>query len=65
MKAIVALVIVCVAGALFTGCEKDVPPDHTSDAAAKLKRGVAGEGTVYQPDRSADPIIRENTRVGY
>ncbi len=46
----------------LTACESDVPP--AQDAGNKLERGLTGQGTLVQPDRSNDPIIREQTRVG-
>ncbi len=65
MKAILASIALAGAGLAFSGCETDVPPDQTKpNAAEKLGRGVTGHGTLTQPDRSADPLIRENTRVG-
>ena len=60
MKAILASVLIVLG---CVGCESDVPPAH--DAANKLERGLTGHGTVYQPDRSNDPMIREQSRVGY
>jgi hypothetical protein len=60
MKAILASILLVLGGA---GCESDVPP--AQDATNKLERGLTGHGTVYQPDRSNDPIIREQSRVGY
>ena len=63
MKAIFCSI--AMAGALFwlAGCESDVPP--AQDAAHKLERGLTGQGTLVQPDRSNDPMIREQSRVGY
>jgi len=60
MKAILASILIVFARA---GCESDVPPAR--EAGNKLERGLTGGGTVYQPDRSNDPIIREQSRVGY
>jgi hypothetical protein len=60
MKAILASILI-VFGCV--GCESDVPP--AEEAGNKLERGLTGRGTVYQPDRSNDPIIREQSRVGY
>ncbi|HEX5177264.1 MAG TPA: hypothetical protein VFV83_09560 [Chthoniobacteraceae bacterium] len=60
MKAILASVLIVLG---CVGCESDVPP--AQDATNKLERGLTGHGTVYQPDRSNDPIIREQSRVGY
>jgi hypothetical protein len=49
---------------VFAGCESDLPPEPSA-VPGKIQRGVTGQGTLYQPDRSGDPIIREDTRVGY
>lgn len=49
---------------LLTGCENDVPPAPTA-GPNKLERGITGQGTLYQPDRTNDPVIREQSRVGY
>ena len=66
MKAIVASFILVAAGVILTGCESDLPPSDSSDTGAeKLRRGVTGQGTIVQPDRSDDPLIREQTRHGY
>ena len=63
MKAILCLFATLVASIYLAGCESDVPP--AEDAANKLERGLTGRGTLVQPDRSNDPIIREQSRVGY
>ena len=61
-----ASLILAAAGVLFTGCESDVPPNASdNNGAEKLKRGATGQGTLVQPDRSEDPLIREQSRVGY
>ncbi len=60
MKAIFASILLTLAGLLFSGCESDVPPDP----AVKIG-GPTGRGSILQPDKSEDPVIRENTRVGY
>ena len=66
MKAIVASLFLAAAGVLFTGCESDVPPNASdNNGAEKLRRGVTGQGSLEQPDRSDDPLIREQTRRGY
>ena len=66
MKAIVASFFLAAAGVFLTGCESEVPPSASdSNGAEKLKRGVTGQGTLTQPDRTEDPLIRETTRVGY
>ncbi len=49
---------------LLPGCENDLPPQQSA-VPGKIQRGMSGQGTLYQPDRSGDPIIREETRVGY
>ena len=62
MKAI--LFFIAAAGLIvaLTACESDVPP--AEDATNKLERGLTGQGTLVEPDRSNDPIIREQSRVG-
>ena len=59
MKAIIATFLLTLAGLSFSGCESDVPPDTTP------KKGPIGAGSIVQPDNSGDPVIREETRVGY
>lgn len=49
---------------MLAGCESDLPPEPAR-VPNKIQRGMTGQGTLYQPDRSSDPIIREDTRVGY
>ena len=66
MKAIAASLFLAAAGLLLTGCESDVPPSASDTTGAeKLKRGATGQGSLTQPDRSEDPLIREQSRVGY
>ncbi len=65
MKALLAVLSAAAASVLFVGCETDVPPDPTNQPSEKLRRGVTGQGVLYQPDRTGDPLIRESTRVGY
>ena len=66
MRSIFAALLLVTASLVLSGCESDVPPSATDEAAGeKLKRGVTGQGTIVQPDRSEDPVIREQTRVGY
>jgi hypothetical protein len=60
MEAIVASLLLTLSGLLFSGCESDVPPDP-----AVKRGGASGRGSLVQPDKSEDPVIRENTRVGY
>ena len=65
MKVILASIVLAGAGVLLSGCETDVAPDSTKpNPAEKFQRGVTGQGSLSQPDRSGDPVIRENTRVG-
>ena len=65
MKAILVSLALAGAGFALTGCETDLPPDTTKpNPGEKLQRGVTGHGTLSEPDRSSDPVIRENTRVG-
>lgn len=52
------------AALLLASCESDMPPE-ANPVPGKLQRGMSGQGTLYQPDRTADPIIREESRVGY
>jgi hypothetical protein len=60
MKAIFATLLLTCASLPFSGCESDVPPDP-----ARRQHGPVGQGSIVQPDKSEDPVIRENTRVGY
>ncbi len=63
MKATFSLIVLVGACVALSACESDVPPAR--EATRKLERGITGGGTVYQPDRSNDPVIREQSRVGY
>lgn len=63
MRAILALIFTGACLAL-AGCESDMPPTQ-SNGVNKLERGIAGKGTLTQPDKSDDPIIKEDTRTGY
>jgi hypothetical protein len=66
MKSIFAALLLGTTCLVLSGCESDVPPSASDEAAAeKLRRGVSGQGRIVQPDRSEDPMIREQTRVGY
>ena len=60
MKIFLASLLFATAGLLFSGCESDVPPDPQAK-----RGGPTGRGEIVQPDKSGDPLIRENTRVGY
>ncbi len=64
-----ALLFLLSAGLLLTGCESDVAPG--TEVPGKFQRGIRGEGTLYQSDRSSvpgspnyDPMIREDARTG-
>jgi len=65
MRAFLALILftgVCLA---FAGCESELPPNpNATPGYTKLERGISGQGTLSEPDRSDDPIIKENTRGG-
>lgn len=60
MKAIFASLLLTLSGLLFSGCESDVPPDPEAK-----RGGPTGRGSIVQPDKTGDPLIREETRVGY
>ncbi len=64
MKAFLVVCAALAAGAIFSGCESDLPRTP-GEPTAKLQRGITGQGTLYQPDQSGDPVIREQSRVGY
>ncbi len=59
MKAFLATILLSGAAFALAGCESDVPP-----APPETQAGVV-PGRLTQPDRSDDPVIQENTRVGY
>jgi hypothetical protein len=61
MKALFAIFLTgC--GLAMAGCESDVPP--TQSGVNKLERGISGQGTLTQPDKSDEPGIRETMRTG-
>lgn len=62
MKALLSTIMLLAACIAFAGCETDLPPSE--EVPNKLQRGITGQGSLTQPDRSDDPLIRENTRVG-
>ena len=64
MKVILFALSALAANFLLAGCESDLPP-QPSQVPTKLQRGITGQGTLYQPDRGSDPMIREESRVGY
>ncbi len=66
MRAILASIFLIVACLSFGGCETDMPPSPSqNNGVNKFERGISGQGTLTQPDKSDDPIIKENTRAGY
>ena len=65
MRAILASIFFAGAFLVLAGCESDMPPNpNSTNGVNKFERGISGKGTLSEPDRSDDPIIRENTRVG-
>jgi hypothetical protein len=66
MRAILASIFLTGACLALVGCETDMPPTPgQNNPANKFERGISGQGTLTQPDKSDDPIIKENTREGY
>jgi hypothetical protein len=63
MKAYLFALSMLAATFVLAGCESDLPPTP-SQVPNKLERGVTGQGTLYEPDRTSDPMIREESRVG-
>lgn len=59
MKVFLALLLTTSATFLFAGCESDMPPAPPREHPGRVP------GQITQPDRSEDPMIKENTRVGY
>jgi hypothetical protein len=59
MKAFLATILLCGAAFALAGCESDVPPAPRESQVGRVP------GQLVQPDRSDDPVIKENTRVGY
>ena len=45
------------------GCESELPPDNSGNGINpakvpdRMERGLTGQGTLYQPDRSSDPLL--------
>lgn len=63
MKAVFATFLVVLVCLAFGACESELPPNTST--IDRFERGVVGQGTLTQPDRSEDPVIKENTRVGF
>ena len=59
MKAFLATILLAGAAFALAGCETDVPPGPPRQQTGRVP------GELTQPDRSDDPVIKENTRVGY
>jgi hypothetical protein len=64
MRAILASIFLAGVCLALGGCESDVPPATRDNGVNKFERGISGQGTLTQPDKSDDPIIKENTRAG-
>lgn len=64
MKGFPALFCVLLMACGFAACESDLPPEP-SEVSNKLERGITGQGTLIQPDRSDDPYVQDTSRVGY
>jgi hypothetical protein len=65
MRAILASIFLTGACLALAGCESDMPPNQQNNGVNKFERGISGQGALTQPDKSDDPIIKENTRAGY
>ena len=63
MRVFLASILLTGVWLALAGCESDMPPPHK--CVNKLERGIYGQGSLSQPDKSDDPIIKENTRAGY
>ena len=62
MRALLPLIFLLAAG--FAGCESDVPPAPHGSGANPFERGMSGQGTLTQPDKSDDPLIKGSTPNG-
>ena len=65
MRAILVTIFLAGVSLAITGCESDMPPNTSGNGVNKFERGISGQGSLSQPDKSDDPIIKENTRAGY
>ena len=63
MKGFPALICALLITYGLTSCESELPP-QPGEAQNKLERGITGQGTLYQPDRSDDPYVRDTDRTG-
>jgi hypothetical protein len=63
MKATLATIFLAIVSSAFVGCESDLPPN--AEPNQPLRRGLSGQGKLSEPDRSNDPLIKEETRTGY
>jgi hypothetical protein len=65
MRAFLASIFLAIAFLGLAGCESELPPNPPgNNGANKFQRGISGKGTLSEPDKSDDPVIRENSRVG-
>ncbi|MDQ3623395.1 MAG: hypothetical protein M3463_13040 [Verrucomicrobiota bacterium] len=72
MKPVVVTLLLAGTSLLVIGCESDLPPEPTAPTAAKkLERGIRGQGTLTEANRSegpfdrSDPFVRESSRSRY
>jgi hypothetical protein len=65
MRAFLASISLAGACLALASCESELPPNPPSASGVnKFERGISGKGSLNEPDKSDDPVIRENTRVG-
>jgi hypothetical protein len=62
MRVLLALIFFVALG--LAGCESDVPPAQNSRGTNPFERGVSGQGTLTQPDKTDDPLIKGGTPSG-
>ncbi|HEY3897745.1 MAG TPA: hypothetical protein VGM54_03980 [Chthoniobacter sp.] len=62
MRVLLALIFLVATG--LAGCESDVPPSANRSSTNPLERGISGQGTLTQPDKSDDPLIKGSTPNG-
>jgi hypothetical protein len=62
MRALLALFLLVAAG--LAGCESDIPPAPGSSRGNPIERGMSGQGSITQPDKSDDPLIKGSTPNG-
>ncbi len=65
MRAFLASIFFAIAFLSLVGCESELPPNPpANNGVNRFERGISGKGSLSEPDKSDDPIIRENSRVG-